>query len=292
MRNHLRTLKLATWLGWQLETNWASPTLFALYMIVKPVCGSLMLVCMYYAARSATGGRVPAEFLPYLYISNASFGLIGSVMFGLSYGVVRDREHYRMLKYVFISPAHFQTYFVGRGLARAAEGTVGGVINIVVGLTLFADLRSAIVGAGISWGWLVLYLIIGLAMLWACGMILAAACLNMTRNGMFLSEGIGGVVYLLSGVVFPLGVLPHWVQWVSLSLPTTYWLEGMRRALMGQPPESAGMLRGPLAGWDNGELALALGATTLVLMVATQLFWRWSERRAWRFGKLEENAGV
>jgi ABC-2 type transport system permease protein len=114
----------------------------------------------------------------------------------------------------------------------------------------------------------------------------------MTRNGMFLSEGIGGVVYLLSGVVFPLGVLPHWVQWVSLSLPTTYWLEGMRRALMGQPPESAGMLRGPLAGWDNGELALALGATTLVLMVATQLFWRWSERRAWRFGKLEENAGV
>src|SRR5207253_3054752 len=61
MRNHLRTLKLAAWLGWQLETNWASPWLFALYMIVKPVCGSLMLVCMYYAARYGTGGRVPSE---------------------------------------------------------------------------------------------------------------------------------------------------------------------------------------------------------------------------------------
>ena len=35
-------------------------------------------------------------------------------------------------------------------------------------------------------------------------MILAAACLNMSRNGMFLSEGIAGIVYLLSGVVFPL----------------------------------------------------------------------------------------
>src|SRR5262249_11393846 len=43
---HLRTLRLAAWLGWQLETNWASPWLFALYMLVKPVCGSLMLVCM------------------------------------------------------------------------------------------------------------------------------------------------------------------------------------------------------------------------------------------------------
>src|SRR3954462_12302797 len=190
MVSHLRTLRLAAWLGWQLETNWASPWLFALYMLVKPVCGSLMLVCMFYAARYATGGRVPPEFLPYLYISNACFGLVGTVMFGLSYGVVRDREHYRMLKYVYISPAHFQTYFVGRGLARATEGSVGAVLNIAVGLLLFADLRSQVGWAGIEWGWLAVYLGIGLAMLWACGMILAGACLNMTRNGMFLSEGV------------------------------------------------------------------------------------------------------
>jgi ABC-2 type transport system permease protein len=289
---HLRTLRLAAWLGWQLETNWASPWLFALYMLVKPVCGSLMLVCMYYAARYATGGRVPAEFLPYLYISNACFGLVGTVMFGLSYGVVRDREHYRMLKYVYISPAHFQTYFVGRGLARATEGSVGAVLNIAVGLLLFADLRSQLGPAGIDWGWLVVYLSIGLAMLWACGMILAGACLNMTRNGMFLSEGVSGVVYLLSGVVFPLAVLPAWIQGISLALPTTYWLEGMRRALTGPVPESAPVLRGPLADWSNGELALALAATTAGLVIAAQLFWRWSERRAWRLGKLEENAGV
>ena len=93
-----------------------------------------MLVFMFYAARSATGGRVPAEFLPYLYISNACFGLVGMVMFGLSYAVVRDREHYRMLKYIYISPGDFQTYFLGRGAARGLEGTVGGVLNIGVGL--------------------------------------------------------------------------------------------------------------------------------------------------------------
>ena len=236
------------------------------------------------------GGRVPAEFLPYLYISNSCFGLVSTVMFGLSYGVIRDREHYRMLKYVYISPARFQTYFVGRGLARAAEGTVGGVLNIATGLLLLADLRSAIGWSGVEWGWLAVYLVIGLAMLWACGMMLAA-CLNMTRNGMFLSEGIGGVVYLLSGVVFPLGVLPVWVQWLSLTLPTTYWLEEMRRALMGPLPDSAGMLRGPLAGWGNGELALALTATTIGLVAAAILL-AWSERRALKMGRLEENAGV
>jgi ABC-2 type transport system permease protein len=286
MLAHLRTLRLATWLGWQLETNWASPWLFALYMLIKPVCGSLMLVFMFYAARHATAGRVPAEFLPYLYVSNACYGLVGTVMFGLSYAVVRDREHYRMLKYVYISPAHFQTYFLGRGAARGLEGTVGGVLNIAVGLFLFSELRATV---GVDVSWLLVYMLIGSAMLWACGMILAAACLNMSRNGMFLSEGIAGVVYLLSGVVFPLKVLPEWIQSIAMSLPTTYWLEGMRRALMGPLPEQFG---GPLSAWSNTGLALMLLATTVVLVVVAQLFWRWSERRAWRNGKLEENAGV
>ncbi len=296
MTEHLRTLRLAAWLGWQLETNWANPWLFALYMLIKPVCGSLMLVCMFYAARHATGGRVPAEFLPYLYVSNACFGLVGTVMFGLSYAVISDRERYRMLKYVYISPAHFQTYFLCRGLARAAEGTVGGVLNIAAGLLLFADLRSTMAGSGIDWGWLAVFLLIGSAMLWACGMILAGVCLNMSRSGMFLSEGISGVVYLLSGVVFPLGVFDRdglrWILWVSRSLPTTYWLEGMRRALMGPLPADAPILRGPLADWSNAELAGMLAVTTAVLVVVAQLVWRWSERRAWRLGMLEENAGV
>ncbi len=286
MLAQLRTLRLAAWLGWQLETNWASPLLFILYMFIKPVSGSLMLVFMFYAARHATEGRVPVEFLPYMYISNACYGLVGLVMFGLSYAVIRDREHYRMLKYVYISPIQFQTYFLGRGAARAAEGVVGAVLNICVGLFLFSELRNSI---GVDVPWLVVFLAIGSAMLWACGMILAAACLNLSRNGMFLSEGIAGLVYLLSGVVFPLSVLPTWVQPISLSLPTTYWLEGMRRALIGPLPEA---FRGPLSEWNNTQLALMLAATTTVLVVLAQLFWRWSERRAWRLGKLEENAGV
>ena len=52
------------------------------------------------------------------------------------------------------------------------------------------------------------------------------------------------------------------------------------------------MLRGPLANWENGELAMALAATTLGLVIAAQLFWHYSERKAWRLGRLEENAGV
>ena len=93
MLARLRTLRLAAWLGWQLETNWASPWLFALYMLVKPVCGSLMLVGMFYAAdqaarAGAVGGigraGIAPEFLPYMYVSNACYGLVGTVMIFLA----------------------------------------------------------------------------------------------------------------------------------------------------------------------------------------------------------------
>ena len=102
----------------------------------------------------------------------------------------------------------------------------------------------------------------------------------------------GSLVYFLSGVVFPVNQLPPWLQPVSLSLPTTYWLEGMRRAIAGVPPADSPLAGSPLAAWSNGQLLLALCATTVGLVVLSQLFYRWSVRRAWRSGRLEEVTGA
>lgn len=288
----LRTLGWSAWLGWQIESNWADVRLFLLYLVVKPVCGAMLLVLVFSAAEFAVGtGKVPAQFLPYIYISNACWGLVGCVMFGMSYVVISDRESYRMLKYIYISPGRFQAYFVGRGLARALEGLVGGVVIIATGL-LIPKIREAVHFAGVDVPLLLAFLLVGCVMLWACGMILASAVLNMSRSGMFLSEGVGGLAYLLSGVVFPLNALPGWVQWVSLSLPTTYWLEGMRRAITGTPASDSPLGASPLAAWGNGDLLLMLCVTTVGLVVVSQLFYRWSVRKAWRTGRLEEVSGM
>jgi ABC-2 type transport system permease protein len=284
-----RTLRWSTWLGWQIESNWADPWLFALYLIVKPVTGSLVLVFMFFAARAVA--QTPSEYLPYVYVSNACFGLVGTVMFGMSYVVISDRESYGMLKYIFISPARLQSYLLGRGLARALEGIVGGGLTVVAGLFLFSEVRTTVVG-GIDWLWLAVFLLIGGAMLYAAGMILASVVFNTHRNGMFLSEGIAGVVYLVSGVIFPLNELPGWLQKVALALPPTYWLEGMRRALMGMPPEGSNLAKSPLAGFSNVELAAALAVTTVGLTAVSQWLYRWSIRKAWRNGNIEEQSGM
>lgn len=282
----LRTLLVAFRLGWQLETNWTRPWLFLLYVFLKPLCGSLVLVCMFYAARLAVPGRVPAEYLPFVYISNAVYSLVGLVMFGLSYAVIRDREHYRMLKYIYISPADFRLYIAGRGLARVVEGAVGALLNIVVGLSIFVELRQ---GLSVRLGWLMVFMGLGVVILWSSGVLLAGVCLNLSRQGMFLSEGVAGLTYLLSGVLYPLSVLPHWLQVVGLALPTTWWIEGMRRALLGS---SAGMLGGPLACWSTAEVAVLLALSAAALWWLSHRVWYWCERRAWSRGLLEENAGV
>jgi ABC-2 type transport system permease protein len=295
----VRTLRWSTWLGWLIESNWANPWLFTLYLVVKPITGSLMLVAMFYAADAAitATGRsgVPAGLLPYVYISNAIFGMVGCVMFGMSYVVTSDRESYRMLKYIFISPAHFQAYFLGRGLARAMEGCVGAAITIAAGLVL-PGIRTGIDIAAIDGLWLAAFLGLGFVMLWAAGMTLAAFVLNLSRSSSFLSEGLAGVVYFLSGVLFPLAILPGWLETLGRMLPTTYWLEGVRRSLTG-PPAAITLADGTVlpptfAGWSQADLFVMLAVTTLGLVIIAQLAYRYNVSKAWRNGKIEETTGM
>lgn len=286
MYHLLRTLRWSAWLGWQIESNWTDAWLFALYMLIKPFAGSLLLVCMYWAAREATRDQVPAGFLPFLYVSNACYMLVGAVTFGTSWAVIADREHYGMLKYIRVSPVRLESYLIGRGLARGAEGAVGAVLTLAIGLLLLPELRAALSLHAIAWGWLLVYLAVGLVMLLALGLILAGAVLNMARHGMFLSEGVAGAIYLLSGAVFPVEVLPPWLRPFSLLLPTTYWLEGMRLALIGP-----GALESSLGAWGQARIALALTASTLGLAVVAHLFFQWCERRAGRLGKFDETSG-
>jgi ABC-2 type transport system permease protein len=191
-----------------------------------------------------------------------------------------------MLKYVYVSPGALGPHLVGRGLAGTLEAILGVLVTLAIGLLLFPELRLALTEPGVSWGWLVVYLLLGVVFLLALGLLLAGAVLNTARHGMFLSEGVAGILYLLSGTVFPLQVLPSWVQPLSLALPTTYWLEGMRRALIGRsnlPP--------PLEDLGQAGLTVFLGGTTLLLGMAAVTVFRWGERRAWRLGKLDETTG-
>jgi ABC-2 type transport system permease protein len=285
MHDTLRTLRWSIWLGWQIESNWTEPWLFAIYVIAKPLAGSLLLVFMCLAAGKP-------QFLSFAYLGNAIYMLVGSVGFGMSGAIVQDRENYHMLKYIRISPIGLQSYLIGRGLAQGAQGFLGALLTILAGLLLPLGLREAVLPwYAIAWGWLLLYLVLGTVMLLAIGMILAGGVLNMARHGMFLSEGVGSALYLLSGAIFPLSVLPPWLQWVALALPPTYWMEGVRRSLLSPTGEQSPLGRSPLSGWDHLQLTSALALSTLAVVLLAQVVFRWGERRAQRLGRYDQTTG-
>jgi ABC-2 type transport system permease protein len=280
---HLRSLRWAAWLGWQIESNWTDPWRFFIYVLIKPLCGVLMLLCMFQAARSTMMSGASPGMFHYIYVSSACYVVIGAVMFGTSWAVITDREHYGMLKYIYLSPVRLRSYLIGRGTAGGVRAALGTIVLLAFGRLLGVPLTLG----GIDWAWLAVFLTLGAMMFIALGLILAGATMNMARHAGFLSEGVAGALYLLSGAVFPIAVLPGWLQPVGRWLPPTYWLEGMRRCLL----DTAEMREPSLANFGIEQLAAILGVGAAVLFFLAQVIFSWCERRAWRKGKFDETSG-
>src|SRR5262249_51964463 len=128
-------------------------------------------------------------------------------------------------------------------------------------------------------------IICGSVMLIGLGLLLSGIVLNMSRYGMFLSEGVSGALYLLCGAAFPIDVLPPYLRSLSLALPPTYWLEAIRRPLIGTSETHLG-------SWSHSELAIAVMLGTAFMILAGHWVFRWSEQRAWRLGRYDESLGL
>src|SRR3970282_2262896 len=98
---NMRSFRTAAWLGWQIESNWTDPFLFAVYSVIKPVAGAAILVVMYGVI---TGGDFSAPLFSYILLGNAFYIYVGQIMSGISWAVIEDREHYRTMKHRYIAP--------------------------------------------------------------------------------------------------------------------------------------------------------------------------------------------
>ena len=116
-KNNRRTFKWSAWLGWQMESNWARPFIFAIYSIIRPVATALILVIMF-TVITILGGQDDPEKFHHLYIGNAFFMYIAQVLFGITWVIHDDREHFRTMKYIYISPANYFVYMLGRTLSK------------------------------------------------------------------------------------------------------------------------------------------------------------------------------
>jgi ABC-2 type transport system permease protein len=269
-----RSFRIAAWLGWQIESNWADPFVFAIYSLVKPLAGALILVFMY-AVIAKDGLQSP--LFPGVFVGNALFIYVPAVLAGISWTIIDDREHYGMLKYVYTAPVNVFAYLVGRGVAKALVATVAVVLTLLLGtLALGVPVRLS----GIDWPLVAAALVLGSAMLSLFGILLGGVTLVTARHNYGVGEAVAGGLYLLCGVVFPLESLPPWLSGIGRAIPITYWLEAFRRALLGRGTTL-------FAELSDGALVAIIAGSTAVLAVFAVLVFRLAERRARAKGLLD-----
>lgn len=276
----LRTFKNAAWLGWQMEANWTDPFVFAIYSIVRPIAGSLILVFMYLVIIT---GDTRTAFFSYMFIGNAIYMYVAEVLFGVTWVIHDDREHYMTLKQVYIAPINFYTYVFGRAAIKVAITTIGVVITLAFGvLALGVDIDLL----AVDWVLFVPAMLVGLMTLLIIGLALGGVTFLTAKHGMGINEGIAGIFYVLSGVIFPITILPDWAQVISKLLPVTYWMEAVRRGLS---PETMVALPGAtgLQGMSDLELILALLVSAVAFLFVSMAIFKYADKTARRKGKID-----
>jgi len=268
--------RTAAWLGWQIEANWADPLVFVVYSVSRPLAVALILTGMYWAVRGA--GVHQAAFLGF-YVANAFHTFVTTVLVGMGWVVVEEREEYETLKYVYASPIGIFTWLLGRSVVKLAVATLSVLLTLTVGW--FA--------LGLRWDWsavrwlpLAAALPLGLVACVFLGFLVAGWGLLLPRAAMAVNEGVALAFYLLSGVIFPIDLLPRWLATLSLALPFTYWYEALRRFLLGHGSSAM------LAGWSDATLLLALTLSTLGFVLVSRWGYFALEREARRRGRLDQ----
>jgi len=290
LSEHLRTLAVAARLGWRLEANWTDPFLFAIYSIVKPVSSALILVVML----DVTGGPEGRAFRPFVVVGSALWAFVTSGISGLAQTILDDRERYRVLKYVYTSPSNFLVVLVGRGVARLVVGLAGVVITLAVGIV---GLGVPFNPGSIDWPLLAIASVVGLVSIIALGVLMAAVCIQTRQDAWHYAEAVAGALFLVSGAIFPLTVLPQAVQAIGLATPLTWWLAAVRMALFRGGPEAIGgdgSLFASLAGHaapTPAELVVALLVTGAVSTLLALALFRVSDHRAKSAGMYDRTTG-
>jgi ABC-2 type transport system permease protein len=278
-------LRTASWLGWQVESNWADPLIFSIYAVLRPLATALILAGMYWAASRfggvGTGASASASRAVFvaIWIGSAFHTYVTQVLIAMGWVVVEEREDYETLKYVYASPIGIFTYLAGRSTVKLVLATISVALTLIVGWFI----------VGVKWDWSAVHWLsfivafgLGIVATVSLGFIVAGVALLLPRVAMTLNEGVAVALYLLCGVIFPVDMLPRGLQELALVLPFTWWYEALRRAIVGHG------LSTRLGTLPDGVVLGALFLTTAVLAVGSRSAYLALETHARRLGRLDQ----
>jgi ABC-2 type transport system permease protein len=222
---------------------------------------------------AATGGSIDVpRATTYLLVGAVLWAYLGIIFEFMTETVAWERWE-GTIEYTFMAPLSRLTHLAGMGAYSVLYGLVRAVgLFAVVGLFFDLEMPDADYVAA-----LVVLLVASVSFI-GIGMMTAVLPLISPEKGAQLGFVAQGVLLVVSGVYYPVDVLPGWMEKIAAVSPATYALDGVRRAIMdGDGLTSMGR-----------ELALLAVIGVVCIPVGLALFAA-GERYAKRHGKLKRS---
>ena len=208
----------------------------------------------------------------YLLVGALLWGYLSLVFMEAAYAIAWERWE-GTIEYTFMAPVRRMTHLMGICLFAIGYGLVRTFIVLLAAIAIFnidfshANLAGVLVVLAAS-----LVPLVGLAILTSVLPLLSP------QKGEQMSFALQGFLLLVSGVYYPLSVLPLPLQIAGAASPLTYALAGMRRSLL----DGAGV------GDQLPTAAILLAMGAVLIPIGVWVF-TWAEGRAKRLGLLKRS---
>jgi ABC-2 type transport system permease protein len=186
------------------------------------------------------------------------------------------------LEYTFMAPVHRLTHLAGVSFFSVVYSILRTIIILAV-LVLFIPM--SLHGANLPG--ILLVLIVGSLAFMGLGLMAAVLPLMSPERGAEATNILQGLLLLISGVYYPVSVLPKWIQPFSALSPATYALNACRKLLGTENPASrpGELLSVPVSG-VLPELGILLVMGIVLIPLGLVIFNR-AEAWAKHTGKLK-----
>ncbi len=146
---------------------------------------------------------------------------------------IRRGQMMGTLEAMLVTPTRLSTILVASSVWSFVFASIQVLLYLLLGVLVFGvDLSRANLAAALVVQILTVLAFSGLG-------ILSASFIMVFKQGDPISFLFGSVSTLLGGVLYPIAVLPGWLQPISYLIPLTYSLNAMRRAILLGDPLSA-----------------------------------------------------
>ena len=258
-----------------VERNWYLVKRYAMWELaffVWTIANTLSIVFISKVPGVAITTAAQNRFTTYLLIGAVIWAYLGIIFEILTETVAWERWE-GTIEYTFMAPLSRSVHLVGMGLFAIVYGLVRATLIFGV-IAAFFSLHMPNANFATAF----LLLAIASVSFIGIGMMTAVLPLISPEKGTQLGFMAQGIMLVVSGVYYPVTVLPDWMQWISRFSPATYALRGIRAAIIDGA--------GPAAVWRDIWILMLFG---LVCIPVGLLVFRRGEHYAKQHGKLKRS---